>query len=91
MRKGILYYSYNNKIEEYKISNPDKANEMKHQLEVLKTGHTPISFIMEKVLHLKSFDFLKYQKSYFFIILTFLSLIISIFNKPQLEMKIEKD
>jgi hypothetical protein len=76
--KNAVYRILNEKLEKYKTSNPDKFAEAQHELEVLKNGHTPISYIMEKILNLRSIKLLAYQKSYFFIILTFVSLIIYI-------------
>lgn len=76
--KAQLPRILNNDIEKLKSTNPDKAVELQHQLEVLKTDYNPISYTMEKILNLKSLDFLIYQKNYFFIFLTFLVLVIYI-------------
>ena len=56
----------NRKIEEFATTNPSKSIESKHQLEILDAGYNPISYFMEKILSLKSLDFLTYQKNYFF-------------------------
>jgi hypothetical protein len=39
-------------------------------MEVVKKGYSPIQFFMEKILGLRSLDFLENQKNYFYMIIT---------------------
>ena len=60
------------KLNKLKDSNPNsyKIIESEHEIEIMKNGYNPINFIMEKVLNLNSYEFLKKQNNYFFIFLT---------------------
>lgn len=59
-------------MSKLKETNPNsyKIIESEHEIEIMKNGYNPITFIMEKVLNLNSYDFLKNQNNYFFILIT---------------------
>ncbi len=86
-RKNLIQEEYL-KIKTLKISSPNsyKIIELEHEIEIMKKGYNPINFIMEKVLNLNSYEFLKNQMNYFFLFLTtilFLGLLLAKLIKPK--------
>jgi accessory gene regulator protein AgrB len=68
---GLVQF-YKDTINQIKSENPNsyKILEYEHQMEVVKKGYSPIQFFMEKILGLRSLDFLENQKNYFYMIIT---------------------
>jgi hypothetical protein len=68
---GLIQF-YKDTINQIKSENPNsyKILEFEHQIEVVKKGYSPIQFFMEKILGLRSLDFLENQKNYFYMIIT---------------------
>lgn len=72
IEKDDLQKELNNEVKEIKRTSPDSYRilELKYESKVIKEGYTLISFTMEKILKLDSYEILKNQIHYFFIILT---------------------
>jgi hypothetical protein len=68
---GLVQF-YKDTIHKIKSENPNsyKILEFEHQIEVVRKGYSPVQFIMEKILGLRSLDFLENQKNYFYMIFT---------------------
>ena len=79
--KYLLINSRKDSIQKYKDNNSIKVKDLQFEIEVIKNGYNPISYIMEKLLKLTTIEYLEYQKNYFFLILSILIMITYIIVK----------
>ena len=71
-KKIELVKFFKDTINQIKTIKPDSYEilEFQHQMEVVKNGYSPIQFFMERILGLRSLEFLINQKNYFYMIIT---------------------
>jgi hypothetical protein len=67
-----LVQFFKDTINQMKTVKPDSYEilEFQHQMDVVKKGYSPVQYLMEKILGLRTLEFLINQKNYFYIIIT---------------------
>jgi hypothetical protein len=70
--KRSLLNELNLEIEKLKRESPEsyKIIELKYEISIIRKGYNLINFFMEKILKFDSYEFLKNQTNYFFLILS---------------------